>query len=152
MPALSATPYAKPAQVGRSRSDVSLMRDKNGCITCRVRQKKCSGLEAGQMSCTDCLRLNIQCLGVSHNRPDWLRNVSHCSSFDNSTVSSGCHPSRRHRLPITQADIFPCRATTIPHRPPHPPRLHMLRCHVRQHLLKTACLFRPTCVTTQVES
>ncbi|CAE6500677.1 unnamed protein product [Rhizoctonia solani] len=74
MPALSATPYAKPAQVGRSRSDVSLMRDKNGCITCRVRQKKCSGLEAGQMSCTDCLRLNIQCLGVSHNRPDWLRN------------------------------------------------------------------------------
>lgn len=36
------TPYSKPsqpAQVGRSRSDVSLMRDKNGCITCRVRQK-----------------------------------------------------------------------------------------------------------------
>ncbi|CUA70121.1 hypothetical protein RSOLAG22IIIB_00467 [Rhizoctonia solani] len=74
MPASSATPYAKPAQVGRSRSDVSLMRDKNGCITCRVRQKKCSGIEEGRPSCSDCLRLNIQCLGVSHNRPDWLRN------------------------------------------------------------------------------
>ncbi|CAE7084672.1 unnamed protein product [Rhizoctonia solani] len=91
MPSPSATPYAKPTQVGRSRSDVSLMRDKNGCITCRVRQKvgvapiksdtrteggfqKCSGVEPGQASCSDCLRLNIQCLGVSHNRPDWLRN------------------------------------------------------------------------------
>ncbi|EUC57847.1 hypothetical protein RSOL_231670 [Rhizoctonia solani AG-3 Rhs1AP] len=74
MPASSATPYAKSAQVGRSRSDVSLMRDKNGCITCRVRQKKCSGVEADQTCCGDCLRLNIQCLGVSHNRPDWLRN------------------------------------------------------------------------------
>ncbi|KAG8733063.1 hypothetical protein FRC11_008944, partial [Ceratobasidium sp. 423] len=70
----SFTPYAKRPQVGRSKSDVSLMRDKNGCITCRVRQKKCSGVEAGQTSCGDCLRLNIQCLGVSHNRPDWLRN------------------------------------------------------------------------------
>ncbi|KAH7343712.1 hypothetical protein B0J17DRAFT_187951 [Rhizoctonia solani] len=73
MPAAS-TPYDRPAQVGRSRPDVSLMRDKNGCITCRVRQKKCSGIEAGETSCSDCLRLNIQCLGVSHNRPDWLRN------------------------------------------------------------------------------
>ncbi|CAE6523626.1 unnamed protein product [Rhizoctonia solani] len=72
MPSPSA-PYAR-SQVGRSRSDVSLMRDKNGCITCRVRQKKCSGVEADQTSCSDCLRLNIQCLGVSHNRPDWLRN------------------------------------------------------------------------------
>ncbi|ELU45743.1 fungal zn(2)-Cys(6) binuclear cluster domain-containing protein [Rhizoctonia solani AG-1 IA] len=70
----SSTPYAKTVQVGRSRSDVSLMRDKNGCITCRVRQKKCSGIEIGQTSCGDCLRLNIQCLGVTHNRPDWLRN------------------------------------------------------------------------------
>ncbi|CAE6390214.1 unnamed protein product [Rhizoctonia solani] len=70
----SSTPYAKTAQVGRSRSDVSLMRDKNGCITCRVRQKKCGGVEANQTSCVDCLRLNIQCLGVTHNRPDWLRN------------------------------------------------------------------------------
>ncbi|CAE6343805.1 unnamed protein product [Rhizoctonia solani] len=70
----SSTPYAKTVQVGRSRSDVSLMRDKNGCITCRVRQKKCSGIETGQTSCGDCLRLNIQCLGVTHNRPDWLRN------------------------------------------------------------------------------
>ncbi|KAJ1308733.1 hypothetical protein OPQ81_004424 [Rhizoctonia solani] len=74
MPSSSSAPYAKPTQVGRSRSDVSLMRDKNGCITCRVRQKKCSGMEANQRSCGDCLRLNIQCLGVSHNRPDWLRN------------------------------------------------------------------------------
>ncbi|CAE6495382.1 unnamed protein product [Rhizoctonia solani] len=69
MPSTS-TPYDRSAQVGRSRSDVSLMRDKNGCITCR----KCSGIEAGETSCGDCLRLNIQCLGVSHNRPDWLRN------------------------------------------------------------------------------
>lgn len=50
------------------------MRDKNGCITCRVRQKKCSGVEPGQNVCGDCQRLNIQCLGVQHNRPDWLRN------------------------------------------------------------------------------
>ncbi|CAE6401383.1 unnamed protein product [Rhizoctonia solani] len=74
-PMRHSTPISKtPYQVGRSKADVSLMRDKNGCITCRVRQKKCSGVEAGQTSCTDCLRLNIQCLGVSHNRPGWLRN------------------------------------------------------------------------------
>ncbi|KAF8607939.1 hypothetical protein BDV93DRAFT_284019 [Ceratobasidium sp. AG-I] len=70
----SATPYAKPASVSRSKSESSLNRDKNGCITCRVRQKKCVGMQNGDTSCGDCLRLNIQCLGVQHNRPDWLRN------------------------------------------------------------------------------
>jgi len=50
------------------------MRDKTGCITCRVRQKKCTGIAAGEVNCGDCIRLNIQCLGVHHNRPDWLRN------------------------------------------------------------------------------
>ena len=76
MPAFTThNPRPSQAQLGRSRSDVSLMRDKNGCITCRVRQKKCSGVEPGRSECTDCLRLNIQCLGVQHNRPDWLRNA-----------------------------------------------------------------------------
>ncbi|CAE6474796.1 unnamed protein product [Rhizoctonia solani] len=63
------------AQTNRStRSGVSLTRNSNNCVTCRVRHKKCGGFDAGQTSCNDCLRLNIQCLGISHNRPDWLRN------------------------------------------------------------------------------
>ncbi|KAG8722477.1 hypothetical protein FRC08_001532 [Ceratobasidium sp. 394] len=89
----SSSPYAKPsASVGRSKSDASLMRDKTGCITCRVRQKvsgilniwnshthylvlqKCTGIAPGEVDCGDCIRLNIHCLGVHHNRPDWLRN------------------------------------------------------------------------------
>ncbi|KAG8690773.1 hypothetical protein FRC11_009206 [Ceratobasidium sp. 423] len=70
----SSTPYPKASQAGRSQFKSSLMRGPDACITCRVRQKKCSGVEADQSSCGDCLRLNIQCLGVSHNRPDWLRN------------------------------------------------------------------------------
>ncbi|KAG9128352.1 hypothetical protein FRC07_000465 [Ceratobasidium sp. 392] len=71
----STSPYAKPStSTGRSKADSSLMRDKTGCITCRVRQKKCNGFGAGEDSCGDCNRLNIQCLGVHHNRPDWLRN------------------------------------------------------------------------------
>jgi hypothetical protein len=88
---LIVTPYSKASA---HKSDTSLVRDKNGCITCRVRQKvsgthrfysarthgsvvqKCAGITPGESSCTDCRRLNIQCLGVQHNRPDWLRNVS----------------------------------------------------------------------------
>ncbi|QRV72484.1 Fungal Zn(2)-Cys(6) binuclear cluster domain [Ceratobasidium sp. AG-Ba] len=71
----SSTPYAKPSgAVGRSKSDTALMRDKSGCITCRVRQKKCNGIAPGETDCGDCIRLNIHCLGVHHNRPDWLRN------------------------------------------------------------------------------
>ncbi|CAE6533797.1 unnamed protein product [Rhizoctonia solani] len=69
----SSKPYAKASRTGRSESRSSLMRDISGCLTCQVRQKKCSGVEVGQSSCSDCLRLNIQCLGASHSRPAWLR-------------------------------------------------------------------------------
>ncbi|KAG9099625.1 hypothetical protein FRC06_005078 [Ceratobasidium sp. 370] len=71
----SSTSYAKLSASGRSKQDTSLMRDKTGCITCRVRQKKCTGVATGEVDCSDCIRLNIQCLGVHHNRPDWLRNT-----------------------------------------------------------------------------
>lgn len=70
----SSAPYPKSSPVSRTKADTSLMRDKNGCITCRVRQKKCTGIKLGDTDCGDCIRLNIQCLGVQHNRPDWLRN------------------------------------------------------------------------------
>ncbi|KAF8607950.1 hypothetical protein BDV93DRAFT_589588 [Ceratobasidium sp. AG-I] len=68
------SPDAKAASVSRPKSEDSLMRNKDNCITCRVRQKKCTGIQPGDISCGDCSRLNIQCLGVQHNRPDWLRN------------------------------------------------------------------------------
>lgn len=52
-------------------------RQKNGCLTCRVRRKKCSDESQGEVPnkpCSACSRLDIECLGWAHKRPKWLQN------------------------------------------------------------------------------
>ncbi|CEL57368.1 hypothetical protein RSOLAG1IB_02107 [Rhizoctonia solani AG-1 IB] len=50
------------------------IRSKEGCLTCRIRRKKCDqGKHAD--SCESCRRLHIECLGYSRNRPEWLKGV-----------------------------------------------------------------------------
>ncbi|CAE6480756.1 unnamed protein product [Rhizoctonia solani] len=50
------------------------IRSKEGCLTCRIRRKKCDqGKQAD--SCESCRRLHIECLGYSRNRPEWLKGV-----------------------------------------------------------------------------
>lgn len=65
----------------RSSSKASLtepkpkrQRTKAGCITCRVRGKKCDEqkVDNGE-SCETCKRLRLHCLGFQDRRPDWLR-------------------------------------------------------------------------------
>ncbi|KAF8608008.1 hypothetical protein BDV93DRAFT_552809 [Ceratobasidium sp. AG-I] len=45
-------------------------RTRRGCLTCRIRKKKCDSLRP---SCTKCTRLHVQCLGYASDRPDWLK-------------------------------------------------------------------------------
>ncbi|PVF99775.1 hypothetical protein CPB86DRAFT_796347 [Serendipita vermifera] len=49
-------------------------RTKQGCITCRVRGKKCDEqrVDDGE-TCETCKRLRLYCLGFQDRRPDWLR-------------------------------------------------------------------------------
>ncbi|CAE6369933.1 unnamed protein product [Rhizoctonia solani] len=48
------------------------VRSKEGCLTCRIRRKKCDqGKHAD--SCESCRRLHIECLGYSRCRPEWLK-------------------------------------------------------------------------------
>ncbi|CUA70119.1 hypothetical protein RSOLAG22IIIB_00465 [Rhizoctonia solani] len=45
-------------------------RTRRGCLTCRIRKKKC---DCTRPSCTKCERLHVQCLGYASDRPDWLK-------------------------------------------------------------------------------
>ncbi|KAF8605181.1 hypothetical protein BDV93DRAFT_439650 [Ceratobasidium sp. AG-I] len=48
------------------------LRSKEGCLTCRIRRKKCDQGKHSD-SCESCRRLHIECLGYSRNRPEWLK-------------------------------------------------------------------------------
>ncbi|KAG8918642.1 hypothetical protein FRC01_001749 [Tulasnella sp. 417] len=47
-------------------------RSKAGCMTCRIRRKKCD-LQRNNDSCQTCIRLRIGCLGWGAKRPEALR-------------------------------------------------------------------------------
>lgn len=45
-------------------------RGKTGCITCRLRKKRC---DEAKPICATCSRLGIECMGYGVKRPKWLR-------------------------------------------------------------------------------
>ncbi|KAJ1307366.1 hypothetical protein OPQ81_001471 [Rhizoctonia solani] len=49
------------------------IRTKGGCLTCRIRRKKCDESRDFEGGCETCARLHIECLGYSTKRPDWLK-------------------------------------------------------------------------------
>ncbi|CEL55261.1 hypothetical protein RSOLAG1IB_01270 [Rhizoctonia solani AG-1 IB] len=49
------------------------IRTKQGCLTCRIRRKKCDESRDFEGGCETCSRLHIECLGYSNKRPDWLK-------------------------------------------------------------------------------
>lgn len=54
-----------------SRADKSFSsRGKTGCITCRLRKKRC---DEAKPICATCSRLGIECMGYGVKRPKWLR-------------------------------------------------------------------------------
>ncbi|KAG8709728.1 hypothetical protein FRC09_000498 [Ceratobasidium sp. 395] len=79
----SAPPKPK-AKAGASSSAVpgkeKRLRSKEGCLTCRIRGKKCDqgrndadDAQANPPGCAACRRLRIECLGYARNRPEWLK-------------------------------------------------------------------------------
>ncbi|KAG9088476.1 hypothetical protein FRC06_002012 [Ceratobasidium sp. 370] len=79
----SAPPKPKP-KAGASSSTVpgkeKRLRSKEGCLTCRIRGKKCDQgkndadeAQAAHPGCAACRRLRIECLGYARNRPEWLK-------------------------------------------------------------------------------
>ncbi|WWC87000.1 uncharacterized protein L201_001882 [Kwoniella dendrophila CBS 6074] len=48
----------------------STARGKTGCITCRLRKKRC---DEAKPICETCSRLGIECMGYGAKRPKWLR-------------------------------------------------------------------------------
>ncbi|QRV84280.1 Fungal Zn(2)-Cys(6) binuclear cluster domain [Ceratobasidium sp. AG-Ba] len=79
----SAPPKQKP-KAGASSSTVpgkeKRLRSKEGCLTCRIRGKKCDqgkndneDAQTAHPGCAACRRLRIECLGYARNRPEWLK-------------------------------------------------------------------------------
>ncbi|WVF69939.1 hypothetical protein IAT40_004724 [Kwoniella sp. CBS 6097] len=59
------------ARLGSSSSSAgSNKRGKTGCITCRLRKKRC---DEAKPICATCTRLGIECMGYGAKRPKWLR-------------------------------------------------------------------------------
>ncbi|WWD03859.1 hypothetical protein V865_001915 [Kwoniella europaea PYCC6329] len=48
----------------------SIKRGKTGCITCRIRKKRC---DEAKPTCDSCARLGLECMGYSVQRPSWLK-------------------------------------------------------------------------------
>ncbi|KAG8741384.1 hypothetical protein FRC10_002904 [Ceratobasidium sp. 414] len=73
-PSLS-MPAARKTRSGRNAPPPpsKRVRTKGGCLTCRVRRKKCDESRDHNGGCGDCARLHIECLGYSTKRPDWLK-------------------------------------------------------------------------------
>ncbi|CAE7119361.1 unnamed protein product [Rhizoctonia solani] len=77
----SAPPKAKPKGQGSSSNvpgKEKRLRSKEGCLTCRIRGKKCdqgklADDEVQHPGCAACRRLRIECLGYARNRPEWLK-------------------------------------------------------------------------------
>ncbi|WWC71791.1 uncharacterized protein I206_105750 [Kwoniella pini CBS 10737] len=44
-------------------------RKRSGCLTCRLRKKKC---DEGKPNCGACKRLGLDCMGYETKRPDWM--------------------------------------------------------------------------------
>ncbi|KAF8318526.1 hypothetical protein DL93DRAFT_2165119 [Clavulina sp. PMI_390] len=62
-----------PYEVPKPKRE-KLTRSREGCLTCRVRRKKCTGMPDGGGACDACQRLAIECLGYSAKRPLWMQN------------------------------------------------------------------------------
>ncbi|KAF8330811.1 uncharacterized protein EI90DRAFT_3059327 [Cantharellus anzutake] len=45
-----------------------------GCLTCRLRRKKCKPGRAPDGACEVCTRLAIECMGYARKRPQWMQN------------------------------------------------------------------------------
>jgi hypothetical protein len=45
----------------------------SGCVTCRIRRKRCDEQLDANGACMTCARLQIECLGFTAKRPDWCR-------------------------------------------------------------------------------
>ncbi|KAG8733244.1 hypothetical protein FRC11_007668 [Ceratobasidium sp. 423] len=77
----SAPPKAKPKGQGSSSNvpgKEKRLRSKEGCLTCRIRGKKCDQGKVAEddtqhPGCAACRRLRIECLGYARNRPEWLK-------------------------------------------------------------------------------
>ncbi|CAE6502344.1 unnamed protein product [Rhizoctonia solani] len=77
----SAPPKAKPKGQGSSSNvpgKEKRLRSKEGCLTCRIRGKKCDQGKIAEddtqhPGCAACRRLRIECLGYARNRPEWLK-------------------------------------------------------------------------------
>ncbi|CAE6508405.1 unnamed protein product [Rhizoctonia solani] len=69
-------PAARRTRSGRvaPSAPTKRIRTKGGCLTCRIRRKKCDeSREFANGGCETCARLHIECLGYSTKRPDWLK-------------------------------------------------------------------------------
>ncbi|WWC72274.1 uncharacterized protein I206_106236 [Kwoniella pini CBS 10737] len=57
-------------EIGTNGNDKSIKRGKTGCITCRIRKKRC---DEAKPICENCTRLGLDCMGYSIQRPSWLK-------------------------------------------------------------------------------
>ncbi|OCF58886.1 hypothetical protein L486_03378 [Kwoniella mangroviensis CBS 10435] len=68
----SAPTMTGPPQVVSTKegNGASTKRGKTGCITCRLRKKRC---DEAKPICATCSRLGIECMGYGVKRPKWLK-------------------------------------------------------------------------------
>ncbi|OWZ33025.1 hypothetical protein C356_05516 [Cryptococcus neoformans c45] len=67
---MSQVDMSLPADEQQLLGHTSSKRGKTGCITCRLRKKRC---DETKPLCATCTRLGIECMGYGIKRPDWLR-------------------------------------------------------------------------------
>ncbi|KAJ1308735.1 hypothetical protein OPQ81_004426 [Rhizoctonia solani] len=67
---ISLPPYLPREQMSVQGTTKRHARTRRGCLTCRIRKKKC---DCTRPSCTKCDRLHVQCLGYASDRPEWLK-------------------------------------------------------------------------------
>ncbi|WVQ83360.1 hypothetical protein IAT38_005499 [Cryptococcus sp. DSM 104549] len=68
--ATHASPTPRPGTPPVDSGAKAARRSKTGCITCRLRKKRC---DEAKPTCATCERLGVECMGYGARRPEWLR-------------------------------------------------------------------------------
>ncbi|WWC91482.1 uncharacterized protein L201_006428 [Kwoniella dendrophila CBS 6074] len=65
----SSTVLASASSPGETSKTGKNQRKRSGCLTCRLRKKKC---DEGKPACGACTRLGLDCMGYEAKRPTWM--------------------------------------------------------------------------------
>ncbi|OCF74199.1 hypothetical protein I204_04569 [Kwoniella mangroviensis CBS 8886] len=95
-------PSPSPSETPRNGKS---QRRKTGCLTCRLRKKKC---DEGKPACGACIRLGLDCMGYDTKRPGWMNKKDKVKDMT-AQIKNTVHETRAAKM----RDHWAARAASV---------------------------------------